>query len=331
MESIRYRTIAANGIKMQVAEQGTGPLILLCHGFPEISYSWRHQMASLAAAGFKAVAPDMRGYGKSDSPRAVESFSVEHLAADMVGLLDALGAEDALIVGNDWGATVAWHAALRYPSRFRGLIALGVPMMPRAPAPPTQLFPRTEDEELYVLYFQDEGRAEQEFETNVAETLVKILYAASGEAGPRKQGDETPTPFGMVNRRDGLLASLPLPLKLPPWLTQDDIDFFALAFEQSGFRGGLNYYRNLDRNWELEASYSEVVVTVPSLYLVGERDTGLSIPGMKEIIASMPQRVPGLRGARVIPDAGHWLPQERPDVVSKAIIDFANELAARPE
>ncbi|WP_034296412.1 alpha/beta fold hydrolase [Herbaspirillum sp. RV1423] len=326
MEKIQYRMVAANGINMNVAEQGEGPVILLCHGFPETSYSWRHQMGPLAAAGFRAVAPDMRGYGKSDSPGAVELFSVEHLAADMVGLLNALDAKDAVIVGNDWGATVAWHAALRYPSRFRGLIALGVPMMPRAPAPPTQLFPHTEDLELYALYFQDEGRAEKEFETSVNETLVKILYAASGEAGPREQGDGTPNPFGMVNRKDGLLASLPLPSKLPSWLTQDDIDVFTLAFEESGFRGGLNYYRNLDRNWALEASYSDAVVTVPSLYLVGERDTGLSIPGMKEIIASMSAKVPCLRGTRVIPDCGHWLPQERPDVVSQVILDFAKEL-----
>jgi len=329
VESIQYRTVVANGINMHLAEQGSGPLILLCHGFPETSYSWRSQMGALAAAGFKAVAPDMRGYGKTDSPQAIEAFSMEQLVADMVGLLDVLGVADALIVGNDWGANVAWQAALRYPQRFRGVIALGVPMMKRSPMPPTTFFPRTEGLELYALYFQNVGPAEREFSANVAETLLKIMYAASGEAGPRRESDGTPNPFGMVNKTQGLLAALPVPESLPSWMTQNDIDVLAREFERSGFRGGLNYYRNLDRNWEQEAEYSDAVVAVPALYLVGERDTGLSIPGMADIIASMTAQVPYLRGTHVIPGCGHWLPQERPEILSTMIIDFANELEGK--
>lgn len=329
MKAIQSRLVAVNGINMHVSEQGQGPVILLCHGFPETSYSWRHQMGTLAEAGYKVVAPDMRGYGRTDSPGSVEEFSMEHLVGDIVGLLDSMEVEDALIVGNDWGASVAWQAALRFPRRFRGLVALGVPMMRRAPVPPTTFFPRTEELELYALYFQGVGTAEQEFEENVAESVLKILYAASGEAGPRKEGDGTPNPFGMVNRKAGLLATLPVPNPLPPWLSQEDIDVYAQAFGRSGFRGGLSYYRNLDRNWEQEAAYSDAVVVVPTLYLVGERDTGLSIPGMREIIASMPELVPDLRGAHVIPECGHWIPQERPAILSKMIIDFANELEVR--
>lgn len=318
--------IRVNGINMHIAEQGIGPLILLCHGFPETSYSWRHQLRDLSAAGFHVVAPDMRGYGKTDSPDEIESFNMCEIVADIVGLLDALGEEKAIIVGNDWGATVAWQTALRQPQRFRGVVALGVPMMQRSPVAPSSFFPKTAEEELYVLYFQTPGVAEAELDANVKETLLKILFAASGEAGPRFPNDGTPNPFGMVSCKEGLLSALPIPNHLPPWLTQDDLTTFTDAFEFSGFRGGLNYYRNLDRNWELEAAMGGIPVSIPALYLVGERDTGLSIPGMKEIIASMPSLVTDLRGSIVVPECGHWLPQERPSALTDAIIDFANSL-----
>ncbi|MES2026651.1 MAG: alpha/beta hydrolase [Pseudomonadota bacterium] len=318
--------ITVNGINMHIAEQGNGPLILLCHGFPETSYSWRHQLKELAAAGFHAVAPDMRGYGKTDSPDNIESFNVREIVADIVGLLDTLGEEKAIIVGNDWGATIAWQAALREPQRFHGVVALGVPMMQRAPVAPSSFFPKTADEELYVLYFETPGVAEAELDANVKETLLKIMFAASGDAGPRLPNDGTPNPFGMVSRKEGLLSALPIPDQLPSWLTQDDLTTFAESFELSGFRGGLNYYRNLDRNWELEAAIAGIPVSIPALYLVGERDTGLSISGMKEIIASMPSVVTDLRGSLVVPECGHWLSQERPALLTRAIIDFANSL-----
>lgn len=318
--------IRTNGINMHVTEQGDGPLILLCHGFPETSYSWRHQLAPLAIAGYTAVAPDMRGYGKTDNPDNVEAFSIEALVADMVGLLDAYGAENAIIVGNEWGATVAWQTVLRHPNRFHGLVALGVPMMKRAPVPPTSFFPKMDNLELYALYFQKPGIAEAELESNVSESLAKILYGASGEAGPRQPNDGTPNPFGMVNPKDGLLSTLPLPESPLPWLTSSDLATFSREFETSGFRGGLNYYRNLDKNWELEAAYKDALITTPALYLVGELDTGLSIPGMKEIIDAMPSMVPNLRSSQVIPGCGHWLPQERPEALSKLIIEFANEI-----
>lgn len=321
--------IRTNGINMHVAEQGNGPLILLCHGFPETSYSWRYQLTALAQAGYTAVAPDMRGYGKTDSPYDVEAFNVAELAADMVGLLDAYGVEKAIIVGNDWGATVAWQTVLRYPNRFHGLVALGVPMMKRAPVPPTSFFPQMGDLELYALYFQKPGVAEEELELNVSESLAKILYGASGEAGPRQPNDGTPNSFGMVNRKDGLLSTLPLPEAQLPWLTSSDLAEFSNAFEISGFRGGLNYYRNLDKNWELDEAYEDALITTPTLYFVGERDTGLNIPGMKEIIDAMPSVVPNLRGSKIIPGCGHWLPQERPGVLSKAIIEFANEITGQ--
>jgi pimeloyl-ACP methyl ester carboxylesterase len=319
---MRSRTVDTRTIRMNVAEQGEGPLIVLCHGFPETSYSWRHQLSALAGAGFRAVAPDMRGYGGTESPADVDKFTVFHLVGDMVALLDALGEETAVIVGNDWGATVAWQAAQMRPDRFHGVVAMSVPMMGQPPLPPTRIFPQTDEALLYMLYFQEPGIAEAEFDADPRRSLRKILFAASGEAGPRKQGDGTPNPFGMVSREVGLLPPLPDPQNMPDWLTEDDLDAYVQAFTRSGFRGGLNYYRNLDRNWELQVSLAGVKIAVPALFMVGERDTGLSIPGMLDIIETMPTLVPGLTDSIIVPGSGHWLPQERPDLVNDAVISF---------
>src|SRR6267143_3999545 len=161
---VTHHMVEANGIRMHIAEQGTGPTVLLCHGFPELWYSWRHQLSALAAAGFHAVAPDMRGYGQSDRPEAIDQYTLLHLVGDMVGLLDALGAEEAVIAGHDWGAPVAWHAALLQPDRFRGVIGLSVPFIPRGLVRPTTVMPQTDDAIFYQLYFQTPGVAEAEFE-----------------------------------------------------------------------------------------------------------------------------------------------------------------------
>lgn len=244
--ALNQHIIQTKTISMNVIEQGKGPLVLLCHGFPETSYAWRHQVSALAGAGFRAIAPDMRGYGGTERPDAVDQYTVFHLVGDLVALLDALDEETAIIVGNDWGATVAWQAAQMRPDRFRGVVALGVPMMPAPPVASTRIFPQNDDALFYTLYFQQPGVAEAEFEKNPRDTLRKILFAASGDAGPRKEGGSTPNPFGMVSRRDGLLAPLPEPRTRPDWLTENDLDHCATAFTVSGFRGGLNYYRNLD-------------------------------------------------------------------------------------
>lgn len=311
---------------MQIVEQGEGPLVLFCHGFPESSHAWRHQVPALAAAGFRAVAPDMRGYGATACPAGVDEYTVFHLVGDMVALLDALEAPTAIIVGNDWGATVAWQAAQMRPDRFRGVVAIGVPMMGRPPVPPTHIFPQTDEAQFYTLYVQEPGLAEAELERDVRQTLRKILFAASGNAGARQMGDRTPNPFGMISRRGGLLSALPDPEQLPDWLTAADLDAYVEAFAQSGFRGGLNYYRNLDRNWQLQAAFSGATVDIPALFLVGGRDTGLSMPGMRDIIDAMPVLVPRLTDRIIVPDGGHWLPQERPVPVNEAIIAFARHL-----
>lgn len=323
---MQRRTIDARGSTLSFLDAGRGPLVLLCHGFPETAHAWRHQIAALATAGFRAIAPDLRGYGDSLQPDAIDAYTVLHAVGDMVGLLDALGVPQAAIVGGDWGATVAWQAALMRPDRFHAVAALGVPFMESAPMPPTRLFPSLDHALFYTLYFQEPGVAERELERDTRTSLRKLYFSASGDAGPRRPGDDTPNPFGMVMRSQGLLGALPDLDKLPAWLTEADLDIYTAAFERSGFRGGLNYYRNLDRNGELQRSLQGVQVTVPALFAVGERDAGLQIPGMDAIIAAMPRLAPNLRDSIVVPGAGHWLQQESPDAVNRALFDFLDAL-----
>lgn len=318
--------VTTRTIAMSALDAGSGPLVLLLHGFPETKHAWRHQVAALSTAGYRVVAPDMRGYGGSDAPERADQYTVVHAVGDMVALIDALGEARAVIVGHDWGATVAWQAALMRPDRFRAVAALSVPMMAPPPLPPSQLFPKSEEALFYTLYFGEPGAVDAEFARDPRQTLRKILHAASGEAGPRAAGDGTPNPFGMVRRDAGLLADLPEPEALPDWLPQPEFERLADTFARTGFTGGLNYYRNLDRNFELQQAMAGARVNVPALFLIGERDTGLAIPGMADIIAAMPDLVPDLRGSHVLPGAGHWLQQERPAEVSEAVLAFLREI-----
>jgi pimeloyl-ACP methyl ester carboxylesterase len=326
MTNLKHRTIEANGISMHLAEQGEGPVVLLCHGFPESWYSWRHQLSSLAEAGFHAVAPDMRGYGGTSRPEELDKYTLLHLVGDMVGVLDALGVETAVIAGHDWGAPVAWHAALLRPDRFRGVIGLSVPLIGRAPARPTTLMPKTEDAWFYVLYFQTPGLAEAELERDVRFTIRNLMFSASGDAGPRQNNDATPDPFGMVPRKGGVLSGLPNPSSLPAWLSEADVDFYAGEFAKTGFRGGLNWYRNMDRNWELLGSLAGTKITVPALYVVGDRDIVLGFPGMKQIVSGLVNDAPMLRQTVMLPGCGHWTQQERPGEVNAAMIGFLRGL-----
>jgi pimeloyl-ACP methyl ester carboxylesterase len=218
-----HRTIAANGIHLHFVEQGEGPLIVLCHGFPELWYSWRHQLPALSAAGFRAVAVDMRGYGQSDRPEAIDQYTLLHLVGDMVGLLDALRVQQAVIAGHDWGALVAWHAALLRPDRFRAVIALTLPYLQRSPVAPTLVMPRRKDAVSYVLYFQEPGVAEAELERDVRQTFLKMLGAGSVAGGPRERS--VSIPVGMVPRDGGVLSGRLPPATLPNWLTEADVDF----------------------------------------------------------------------------------------------------------
>ena len=233
MPAVTHRIIATNGIRIHVAEQGTGPLVILCHGFPESWYSWRHQLGALAQAGFRAVAFDLRGYGRSDAPEEVEKYTVLHHVGDVVGLLDAFGVEQAVIAGHDVGATVAWQAALLRPDRFRGVIALGPPFRPRAfggAVPPTTLMPRNETAVFYQLFFQT-PEAEAALGRDIRRMLRSQFYSLSGDRPPTAGAA---FPAGMVPRRGALLAE---PASLPAWITESDIDVYVADFTRSGFRG----------------------------------------------------------------------------------------------
>jgi pimeloyl-ACP methyl ester carboxylesterase len=322
MSDINHREIETNGIRMHLAEKGSGPLVLMCHGFPESWYSWRHQIDALAAAGFHAVAPDMRGYGQTEQPDAIDQYTLFHLVGDMVGVLDALGAETAVIAGHDWGAPVAWHAALIRPDRFRAVIGLSVPYRPRGVSRPTTVMPQTEDAVFYQLHFQTPGVADAELGFNPRGTIRGVLYGLSGDA-PAGSANFSMVPRDPVARARRQTS---VPSSLPGWITEADIDFYTDAFTRSGFRGGLNWYRNIDRNWELLAPFAGAKVTVPALYVAGDRDLVLSFPGAAEMVDNLHRVVPRLRPTVMLPGCGHWTQQERPDAVNAAMIEFVQGL-----
>jgi pimeloyl-ACP methyl ester carboxylesterase len=317
--SIKHQTLTVNGIRMHIAEQGSGPLVLLCHGFPECWYSFRHQLAALAAAGYRAVAPDMRGYGATERPVEIERYTLLHLVGDMVGLLDALGEAHARIVGHDWGAAVAWHAALLRPDRFRAVASLGIPYRSPAPQPPTTTMPQTPDAVFYQLYFQAPGLAEADLERDIHDTFRRVLFTLSGDAPP---GDPSPALHGMVPRTTGLVRSLPAPSTLPAWLTTADLDEYASTYRRTGFTGGLNWYRNIDRNAELLAPFRDKTIDIPALFIAGDQDLILRLPGIDHAITHMKQLVPHLQPPRILPGCGHWTQQERPDEVNAALVEF---------
>jgi pimeloyl-ACP methyl ester carboxylesterase len=324
VSEIKHRTVETNGIHMHIAESGAGPRVVLCHGFPESWYSWRHQLHALAAAGFHAIAPDMRGYGQTDRPEEAERYTLLHSVGDVVGLLDALGAETAVIVGHDWGAPVAWYAALLRPDRFRGVIGLSVPFRPRSTVRPTSVLPQTEDALFFQLYFQSPGIAEAELERDVRVSIRSFLYSASGEG--RDAAATEGRAIDMVPRRGGFLSRLKNPASLPQWLTEADVDFYVSEFARTGFRGALDWYRNIDRNWELLAPFSGAQVKVPALYIAGDRDLVLAFRGTDKAIANLSKFVPQLRGKILLPGCGHWTQQERAQEVNQAVIEFVQRL-----
>lgn len=291
-------------------------------GFRESWYSWRHQLRALGAAGFHAVAPDMRGYGATERPAETDRYTLLHLVGDMVGVLDAMGVESAVIAGHDWGSSVAWQAALLRPDRFRGVILLSVPPLPRAPVPPTTLMPRNGDAIFYHLYFQAPGVAEAELGRDVPLTIRSLLYAGSAEA-PQVPGAVP----GMVPRTGGFLSIMGTPPPVLSWLSQADIDYYVGEFSRTGFAGGLNWYRNIDCNWELLSPFAGRTVTVPALYIAGEQDPVVAIPGVRQLIAALPGLAPQLRGTVMLPSCGHWTQQERPQEVNAAMLGFLQQLA----
>jgi pimeloyl-ACP methyl ester carboxylesterase len=317
MSDITHRTIDTNGIKMHIAEAGQGSLVLLLHGFPELWYSWRHQLPALAAAGYHAVAPDIRGYGGTDAPAEVERYTMRNHTADAVGVLDALGEETAVVIGHDWGAPMAWHCALLHPERFTAVVALSVPHMPRGPAAPIQLMKQVfANNFFYILYFQEPGLAEAELEADVRRSMRLLLYNASGDA---PQGAALPQKPKEAKLLDGIQE----PERLPPWLTEADLDYFTSEFKRTGFRGGLNRYRNMDRDWDDLPQLADAKVQQPALFITGDRDLVLAFSSIDAMKAS----VPNLRRMVTLAGCGHWTQQERPAEVNAALIEFLEEVS----
>ena len=314
MTAIR-RDIEVNGIRLNVVEAGSGPLVILCHGWPELAYSWRHQIPALAAAGFRVVAPDMRGYGRSDAPAEIDAFNIMQLVGDIVGLAAHYGDPHPVVVGHDWGANVAWHCALLRPDLFRAVVAMSVPFRPRGEMAPLQALKAVGVENFYWQYFQAPGVAEAEFEADIPASLRKVLFSGSGDA-PRREGMALSLPPG-----GGFLDRSIDPAVLPGWLSEDDIAFMTDRFRGSGFRGGLNYYRNIDRNWALTAPWAGTGIGIPALFIAGTRDVVITGFG-KAALEAMPASVPGLRQTVLIDGAGHWIQQERPAEVNAALLDF---------
>jgi pimeloyl-ACP methyl ester carboxylesterase len=319
--TIRHRQLQIGDLSMHVAEAGEGPLVLLCHGFPECWYSWRHQLTGLAAAGYHAVAPDMRGYGRTDAPEPVEAYTILHLVGDMTGVLDALGQKQAVIVGHDWGSVVAWTAAQLRPDRFRAVVGMSVPFFPRLPMKPTTMMKALAgDRFFYILYFQEPGRAEAELNPRAREMMRGMLYTASGAIDRQhlRRMMELPKTAKFL---DGIVQ----PQSLPAWLSEDDLEVYAAEFERTGFRGGLNWYRNFDRNWELLAPFADLRITVPALFVGGLRDavvTGPELAGESPTVQMLGSFCDDLRGKVLLEDAGHWNQQEAPEQTNTALLNF---------
>jgi pimeloyl-ACP methyl ester carboxylesterase len=320
MTQLEHKFVETNGIKMHYVQAGTGPLVVMCHGWPESWYSWRHQITALAEAGFQVIAPDQRGYGQTDAPQAIESYNILNLVGDLVGLVNSLDATAPIIVGHDWGAPVAWHCALLRPDLFRACALLSVPYIPRVPLKPSAIWPMIEgsDQTFYQHYFQEPGKAEAHFEADVRSSVKKILFGASGDAPVGVRFEHL---FPRTKRPLDVIAE---PTTLPAWLTAADIDFFAGEFQRSGFRGGLNWYRNIDRNWELTPFLDGAKLRQPSMFAAGEHDVVLRmIPGALELVDS---QMPACRSKTVIPGAGHWIQQERPAEINRLLLEFLSSL-----
>lgn len=312
------RTLAVNGLQMRVTLAGDGPLVLLCHGFPELAHSWTHQVDALAQAGFRVAAPDMRGYGGTDAPHEVEAYTLLHLVADMVDLVRQLGQEQAVIVGHDWGAAVAWNAALLRPDLFRAVAGMSVPYAPPGKVDLLSSLERAGISDFYMQYFQPEGVAEAELERDPEASIRRIHWSGSGDAPQR-------TTFGRLGAGT-LLDNTSEPPQLPTWLGAQDLAVYARAFGEKGFRGPLNWYRNLRRNNALLAPWRGLPIRQPSLFIAGTRDDVLRFPASQAQIDAYPRTLPGLRGLHLIDGAGHWIQRERADGVSDHLIRFLRGL-----
>ena len=316
--SITERVVATNGVELHVTEAGTGFPVVFAHGFPELSYSWRHQLPAVAAAGYHAIAPDQRGYGRSSRPEAIEDYDIVHLTDDLLGVLDEMGEEKAVFVGHDWGSLVVWQMALLHPERVAAVVGMSVPFIPRGPMGPVTMMRQVfGDTFFYILYFQEPGVADADLGADAATTMRRMLAGLTipKDGSVDMAGLAAPDGTGFVDR-------LPEPDGLPDWLSQEELDHYSAEFARTGFTGGINWYRNFDRNWEITPQLEGVKVTMPSLFITGGADpVGIMTPA-----SVMDGWLEDHRGTTVVDGAGHWVQQEAPAEVNAALLSFLGSL-----
>jgi pimeloyl-ACP methyl ester carboxylesterase len=326
MSSMEHVTLDVGGVRIHAVAAGSGPLVLFVHGFPESWYSWRHQLPAVAAAGYRAVAIDVRGYGRSSKPAAIDAYRLTALAGDCAGVVRALGESSAVIVGHDWGAPISWTAALLHPEVFSALATLSVPFAPRGAQRPSDAFAAmaaATGEEFYISYFQQPGRAEAEIESDVRRWLTGFYFSASGDAPPLVPGRST---LASIAPGGQMLDKMSWPASLPGWLAQEDLDFYVGEFERTGFTGGLNRYRNVDRDWEELVGLAGAQMPVPYLFIGGSKD-GPTLWGAPAI-AAFGMTAPHLWRSVILDGVGHWTQQERPDEVNALLIEFLASLSS---
>ncbi|MFC9243784.1 alpha/beta hydrolase [Streptomyces sp. NPDC057136] len=317
---VTHRLIAGPAGRIHMVEQGTGPLVLLVHGFPESWYSWRRQLPVLAESGYRAVAIDVRGYGRSSKPAGTDAYRMLELVEDNVAVVHALGEQSAVIVGHDWGATIAANSALVRPDVFRAVGLLSVPYAPRGGPRPSEVFAQMGgEEEFYVSYFQEPGRAEAEIEPDVRGWLAGFYAALDGETMP---GTGAPDPH-FVARGGTLRDRFPTGPR-PAWLSENDLDLYAGEFERTGMSGALGRYRNMDRDWEDLADFDGAPITQPSLFVGGSLDA--STMWMADAISAYPTTLPGLMSSQVLDGCGHWIQQERPAEINRLLTNWLSSL-----
>ena len=326
-EQFKQGILNTNGIEIHYVEKGEGPLVLFCHGWPESWYSWRHQIEEIGSKGYRAVALHMRGYGKTTKPEDVEAYGITNLVGDVVGAVKELGESEAVVVGHDWGGPVAWYSALLRPDVFRGVSVLSVPFSPPLTLPHDVslndvMSLAAGDREYYRLFFQEPGIAEADLERNVRNTMLGILYSVSGNIVA--DGIHTEGWDGHFPKGETMSEQFVVPETLPEWLTQEDLDFYVKENTETGFRGGLNWYRNIKRIPSLLAPFAGETINQPSLYLYGEHD--LIAGNTAEAIQLMKESLPDLRGCIKFDGAGHWLQQERAQGVNSELLNFLKSI-----
>ncbi|XP_028793541.1 uncharacterized protein LOC114749217 [Neltuma alba] len=322
MEGMVHRTVEVNGINMHVAEKGEGPVVLFLHGFPELWYSWRHQILSLSSRGFRAVAPDLRGYGDTDAPSSITSYTCFHLVGDIVALIDSLGVDQVCLVAHDWGAIVGWYLCLFRPERVKAYVCLSVPFRPflgRNPKIRTvDAFHALFGDDYYICRFQEPRKMEEELARAGTSYVMKNILTTRQTGPPILPKGEYGTGFNPNTPED-----------LPSWLTQEDLAYYVAKFNKTGFTGGLNYYRNLNLDWELTSPWNGVGISdkVPVRFITGDLDLVYTSAGMKEYIhgGGFKKDVPSLEKVFVQEGVAHFNNQEAAEDTSNLIYDFLSK------